>query len=414
MSRRLSSEDLAREASVEPAAVADMVGLGALVPGADGLFDPRDSAIVATVAALLQAGFTAEDLRWLTTERTMRFDVIARLFADAGPPSPRTVAAVQDGLAATGAPVARLYDAFGLPEPEADAHLPIDEERLVDDYLRDWLAVDPTGTAATRVARTMRDAITQVTETWLDTWDAVARPSIATQGAPSPVGVPAGPAAGAENPTVRMAEVGRRLLPMLLDRSLQAALNARIVAAVEHELVGAGRVPARPRRPAAVAFVDLSGFTPHTIEAGDEAAAHAAELLRSIAEDRIAPVGGRLVKVLGDGVLLLFPDAASAVTATPAIVAECGGRGLLPAHAAIAAGRIVRRQGDVYGATVNLAARLLAFAGPGETVIEEGVIVALPRGTATFEPIGRVEIRGIPVPIATWRVVIPAPDQGTG
>ena len=303
-----------------------------------------------------------------------------------------------------GAPVARLYDAFGLPEPDPDEHLPIDEEALIEDYLRDWLAVDPTGAAATRVARAMRDAITQVTESWLDTWDAVARPSIATQGAPSPVGVPAGDAAGAENPTVRMAEVGRRLLPMLLDRSLQAALNARIVAAVEHELVAAGRVPARPRRPAAVAFVDLSGFTSHTIAAGDEAAASVAERLRAIAEDRLPQVGGRLVKVLGDGVMLVFPDAASAVTTTLAIVAESGTRDLLPAHAAIAAGRVVRRQGDIYGSTVNLAARLVSLAGPGEVVVEEGVIVALPRGTASFEPIGRVELRGFPLPIATWRV----------
>ena len=243
MSRRLTAAALAHEAGVEPGAVAEMVALGALVPGEDGLFDPRDSAIVATVAALIQAGFTAEDLGWLMTERTMRFDVIARLFADAGPPSPRTVAAVERGLDPAGAPVARLYDAFGLPAPEAGEHLPIDQEALIEDYLSGWLAVDPTGSAATRVARAMRDAITQVTESWLDTWDAVARPSIATQGAPAPVGIPAGDAAGAENPTVRMAEVGRRLLPMLLDRSLQAALNARIVAAVEHEARGGGPCP---------------------------------------------------------------------------------------------------------------------------------------------------------------------------
>jgi len=108
--------------------------------------------------------------------------------------------------------------------------------------------------------------------------------------------------------------------------------------------------------------------------------------------------------VLGDGVLLVFTDAASAVSATVAIVAECSDRALLPAHAAIAAGRVVRRQGDIYGSTVNLAARLVSLAGPGEVVVEEGVIVALPRGTASFEPIGRVEVRGFPLPVATWRV----------
>ena len=155
--------------------------------------------------------------------------------------------------------------------------------------------------------------------------------------------------------------------------------------------------------------MDLSGFTSHTIAAGDEAAASVAERLRAIAEDRLPQVGGRLVKVLGDGLLLVFPDAASAVTATLAIVAESGTRDLLPAHAAIAAGRVVRHQGDIYGSTVNLAARLVSLAGPGEVVVEEGVIVALPRGTASFEPIGRVELRGFPLPIATWRVSPSAP-----
>jgi class 3 adenylate cyclase len=194
---------------------------------------------------------------------------------------------------------------------------------------------------------------------------------------------------------------------MVLDRALQTALNARIVAAVERTLAEAGRTPARPRRPAAVSFVDLSGFTSHTVAAGDEAAAAASERLRAIAEDRIAPHGGRLVKVLGDGVLLLFPDAASAVRATLSIVIDCTDGDSLPAHGAIAAGRIVRRQGDVYGSTVNLAARLSDIAGPGEVVVEEGVIVALPRGTAAFEPIGRLELRGFPDPVAAWRARLP-------
>jgi class 3 adenylate cyclase len=36
-------------------------------------------------------------------------------------------------------------------------------------------------------------------------------------------------------------------------------------------------------------------------------------------------------------------------------------------------------------------------------LVEEGVVVALPRGTARFEPVGRVELKGFPEPIAIWR-----------
>lgn len=90
--------------------------------------------------------------------------------------------------------------------------------------------------------------------------------------------------------------------------------------------------------------------------------------------------------------------------ATLALVDAVAGAGdIPPAHAGIAAGRVVVRDGDVFGQTVNLAARIANQAGPGDVVVEEGVVVALPRGTASFEPIGRVELKGFPAPIALWR-----------
>jgi adenylate cyclase len=83
--------------------------------------------------------------------------------------------------------------------------------------------------------------------------------------------------------------------------------------------------------------------------------------------------------------------------------------GLPPAHAGIAAGPVVVRDGDVFGRTVNLASRMAAEATAGEVLVEEGVVVALPRGTAIFEPVGRVELKGFPEPIALWRAL--APDR---
>jgi class 3 adenylate cyclase len=64
----------------------------------------------------------------------------------------------------------------------------------------------------------------------------------------------------------------------------------------------------------------------------------------------------------------------------------------------------VVRDGDVFGSTVNLAARLSAAAPPGDVWVEEGVVVALPAGTATFEPVGRIELPGIGAPVAVWRL----------
>ena len=49
-------------------------------------------------------------------------------------------------------------------------------------------------------------------------------------------------------------------------------------------------------------------------------------------------------------------------------------------------------------------------AGPGEVVVEEGVVVALPHGTATFEPVGRVSLKGFTEPVAIWKAHRPAAD----
>ena len=113
---------------------------------------------------------------------------------------------------------------------------------------------------------------------------------------------------------------------------------------------------------------------------------------------------GRVVKQLGDGVLLRLPDTETAIRAVTAIVGAMADAGLPPGHAGIAAGPVFVRDGDIFGRTVNLASRIADAAGAGEVVVEEGVIVALPRGTARFEPVGRVELKGFPEPIALWRV----------
>lgn len=135
-------------------------------------------------------------------------------------------------------------------------------------------------------------------------------------------------------------------------------------------------MPARSDRPPAIAFVVLSGYASLTVERGDEVAAAAADQLRDLAETCARASGGRLVKLLGDGVLLRFDDAVSALPAVFELVGRVEAAGLPAAHAGQAAA--------------------------GEIVVEEGVVIALPRGTATFEPIGRVELKGFPTAVALW------------
>jgi adenylate cyclase len=404
MTRRLTPGELAHETGLEPAVVDRVIATGALHPDREGRLAASDAAVATTVADLLAAGIDEQDLAWLTRERGLRFDVIAELFPEADPsagPGTRTA----DAPTAPDPQLDRLAVALGLPERDEATGRPAAEEAMVAELRDAWIGVDPSGDAAVRAARSARDATAHLVETWLDTWDARARPSIFTQGAPAADGADGRVAVA--NPTPAMGDLARRLVVRLLDRSLHDALTARIIEGVEHELAAAGRLPARPVWPEAVAFVDLSGFTTHAVQAGDLAALAAAERLREIVERCVGRSRGRVVKRLGDGALLLFPDPASAVATTLAIVGDPALDPTLPVHAAVAAGRVVRHEGDVFGTTVNLAARLLSSAGPGEVLVEEGVVVALPRGTATFEPVGRLELRSFPVPVAVWRALPP-------
>jgi adenylate cyclase len=152
----------------------------------------------------------------------------------------------------------------------------------------------------------------------------------------------------------------------------------------------------------AVAFVDLTGFTTLTEERGDEAAAAMAVRLQELAEAAARESGGRVVKLLGDGVLMRFGSPAAAIRTVLWLVDAIGASGLPAAHAGVAAGRLVVRDGDVFGRTVNLASRIAVRAGAGQVIVDEGAVVALPAGTASFEPLGRVELAGFPMPVSLW------------
>ena len=97
------------------------------------------------------------------------------------------------------------------------------------------------------------------------------------------------------------------------------------------------------------------------------------------------------------------------------LVAAAVADGLAEPHAGIAAGPAIVRDGDVFGGTVNLAARLSARATRGEVLVEEGVVVALPRGVARFEPLGRLELDGFDDAVTVWLArTIEAADASGG
>src|SRR5205823_5240020 len=86
--------------------------------------------------------------------------------------------------------------------------------------------------------------------------------------------------------------------------------------------------------------------------------------------ERLAPLsfGGRVVKTLGDGVMFHFADPAGAILCGLAMVERAERLGLPRARMGVNAGKVVFRDGDYFGRTVNIAARIADYARPGEVL----------------------------------------------
>jgi adenylate cyclase len=216
-------------------------------------------------------------------------------------------------------------------------------------------------------------------------------------------------AAGADQRTAseRASQLSGDLnLPSLVDRALLAAYRRQqelawtesLVEDIEAALEATG-VLGRPERVPAMCFLDLVGYTRLTEEEGDQAAAELVGRLAVLVGRSSRGHGGVPVKWLGDGVMVHFRDPAGAVLAALQMVEQLPQAGLPPAHVGVAAGPVVVQGGDYFGRTVNLAARIAAYASGSRVLVSERVAERAPPQGVTFVELGQVPLEGIAQPV---------------
>lgn len=149
-------------------------------------------------------------------------------------------------------------------------------------------------------------------------------------------------------------------------------------------------------------MLDLVGFVHYTAEQGDRAAHGAARRLCDVGEDELGRRGGTLVKPLGDGFLGTVGSLEGAVAAVGGVARRCerDSGEAWPVRAAVHEGRPIHHRGDLFGADVNLVARLCALAAPGELVCSapedrRAELVAV-RGLAEPVPVVRLPLAVAP------------------
>ena len=152
-----------------------------------------------------------------------------------------------------------------------------------------------------------------------------------------------------------------------------------------------------------VGFVDLVGST----ELGEKLSmSELGVLLTSfehVATDAVTARGGRVVKLIGDEIMYTAPDAASGCAIALNLAATFENHSVVPAvRAGLASGPVMLRDGDVFGPVVNLAARAVKVAEPGEVVATLEVSDAAGVGSQTR---GRHRLRGIANEIELLRLL---------
>ena len=400
--RRYSAAEVAREAGCPEDRVRWLADIGLLTPDADDTFSIGDVLASKMVSALLESGLPAETLERAVADGFLSFQRTDEYLPyEPEPLSTRTFAEFQANAGPGAEHLPAVYEVLGLPKPDPDLPIHVDEEALFERFLEAWRRA-PDEDAPIRAARLLAQAARAAMLGWTDLMDEqVAGPVRQRlyrgelEEFPDEVRVS----------FMRVTNLVPEMFTWLSARYLEQRSVNGIVEGFERFLASRGLTPPpAPQAPPAIVFVDLSGYTTLTRERGDESAVLAASSLQREADAAATRHGGRLVKLLGDGAMLRLGDATVGVEAALDLVGTMSGQGALSSHAGVHAGPVIERDLDVFGQTVNLASRIADVAGPGEVLASEAVAEAAGDGVFAFERLREASLKGLPDPVPIYRV----------
>ena len=393
-SARLTAEELADLVGDPLERVQELTALGVLQPDDAGHYSSGEAHRVRVIDGFEAAGVPLDVLVRAQAAGIISVEHYDQLHAAPGRPSERTYQAFKDDVGPAGHVLPAMFAAFGIAEPDPASHLSAEDEAVVEDWAT---LIDATGhpDITLGILRQFGESSRRSSVAALEAYAQVVE-----QLGPEFAGVPSQEIH--DQVFVPWAKAARRL-PALADWLARHHMSREIddysIRSTEQVLADSGYVQERPMVEPAVAFLDLTGFTRLTQERGDSIAAEMALRLAHLASQAVAPHRGRVVKLLGDGVLMHFSDVVDAVEASFELMDRLADSDMPPGHVGITQGPIVGRDGDIFGRTVNLAARISDVAPSGELYIPastgpalSGRFVVMPAGTATLQGVGTIDL----------------------
>jgi class 3 adenylate cyclase len=219
----------------------------------------------------------------------------------------------------------------------------------------------------------------------------------------------------APNPEAAV-QVHREAHGMVADKviEIQPELAEGFLGGVEVNEAGAALVPGamNERDPGirTVLFTDIVDSTALTQTLGDDAAMALLELHNTIVRNALSDLGGREIKHTGDGIMASFVSAASALKCATRVQRELAQyeknrNRSLKVRIGAAAGEPVEQHNDLFGSTVQLAARLCSHASPDQILVSNAIAeLCLGKGFS-FQDVGEVALKGFDRPVRAHAVV---------
>lgn len=384
-----SRQEVARKGGVDTGYVDRLVELGILKPDKGDVFSPGDVRKARWIQSLERAGVPLDEMAAAVRRGVLSFSFLDTSAFDRF----EGLAGVtfKEVSGATGIPLELLMvvrEAFGLSEPQAHDYVREGELSVISAVeLQVTQGFRPI--AIERWLRVYADSLRRMAETEEDWYRTEVVVPLIEAGMTDAEMLDA------------QGELGSRMAPFI-EQALLAIYHGQqeyvwtksVIENVEGVLETAGLYE-RLNRPPAVSFLDLSGYTRLTEERGDEAAADLAARLRALVRQSSGEHGGESVKWLGDGVMLYFSNPGNGVLASLDMVESAANDALPPARVGIHAGPVIFQEGDYFGRTVNIAARIADYARPGEVVVSQEVVEAASESPLSFTEIRPVALKGV-------------------
>ncbi|HEY3070045.1 MAG TPA: adenylate/guanylate cyclase domain-containing protein [Gaiellaceae bacterium] len=384
----LSEAELAERSGCSLERVQELARLGILVPrDPDGPFAATDAHRVRLMQAFEDAGIEIELIARGIEAGNLSYENLA-LFLPKPAAFSKTYEELADEVGRSPELVRRVVREFGLPQTTSETRLREDDVLVLSELLTVWEEAEDD--ELTRLARAYGQNIRRLVASDVELASsglfARLRRSGLTDEEMRQVAGELG---------IRVMALGERLMLWLRGRHLEHEILSSTVQNTEEYLQELGIAPEREARPPAIAFLDLTGYTALTEERGDEAGADLADRLATLVHEAAQALGGYPVKWLGDGVMFYFPEPRAAVLTGLDLVEQTPATVDVRARVGVNAGRVIFRDGDYFGKTVNVASRIADYARPGEVLVSDEVKESWDGENVKFEPIGPVALKGL-------------------